>query len=282
MTVRERQASVRARRKKRSRRLVIAYALRGVIFFLLALMIVLMGCGVLYIKEHLAHAPNSELPDGNIGDSTGDTTVAGSSVTPVAPSIPEEVKIVLDAGPGGDQPGCVINGATEKDITMSIVLLLQEKLESEGAAVVLTRSTDRDVSLLDRAEIANNAGANYFISIRCNSYEDDSSVKGFECYYYQSAESENLAESITSSADNHSISTRKVKEESYAVLREAAIPAVLIEVGFLTNTDEYGKLLSPEYQELLVEAIASGILNYDDTFDKALSKAGVQWYEVKG
>ena len=51
------------------------------------------------------------------------------------------MKIVLDAGPGGDQPGCVINGATEKDITMSIVLLLQEKLESEGAAVVLTRST---------------------------------------------------------------------------------------------------------------------------------------------
>ena len=60
-------------------------------------------------------------------------------------------------------------GSTEKDITMSIVLLLQEKLESEGAAVVLIRSTDYDVNLLDRAEIANNAGANYFISIHCNS-----------------------------------------------------------------------------------------------------------------
>ena len=57
-----------------------------------------------------------------------------------------------------------------------------------------------------------------------------------------------------------------MREESYAVLRETAIPAVLIEVGFLTNTDERGKLSSPEYQELLVEAIANGILNYDDTF----------------
>ena len=264
MTVRERQASVRARRKKRGRRLMIAYALRAVIFFLLALMIVLMVCGVLYIKEHLAYTPDSELSDGNIGNSTGNTIVAGSSITPAAPSISGEVKIVLDAGHGGDQPGCVIKGATEKDITMSIVLLFQEKLESEGAAVVLTRSTDRDVSLLDRAEIANNAGANYFISIHCNSYEEDSSVKGFECYYYQSAEGENLAESITSSAENHSISTRKVKEESYAVLRETAIPAVLIEVGFLTNTDERGKLLSPEYQELLVEAIAGGVLSYND------------------
>ena len=87
MTVRERQASARARRKKRSRRLMIAYALRGVIFLLLALMIVLMVCGVLYIKEHLARVPDSELPDGNIGDSTDDTTVVGSSIIPPAPSI---------------------------------------------------------------------------------------------------------------------------------------------------------------------------------------------------
>ena len=266
MTVRERQASVRARRKKRGRRLMIAYALCGVIFLLLALMIILMVCGVLYIREHLAPAPDGKLPNGNIGDSEGDTTVAGDSIVPAAPSIPGQVRIVLDAGHGGDQPGCVINGAAEKDITLSIVLLLQEKLESEGAAVVLTRSTDYDVSLPDRSAIANSAGANYFISIHCNSYEDDSSVKGFECYYYQSAESENLAETITSEADSHSISTRKVKEENYAVLRETAIPAVLIEVGFLTNAEERGKLLSQEYQELLAEAIASGILNYGDIF----------------
>lgn len=266
MTVRERRASVRARRKKRGRRLMIAYALRGIIFLLLALMIVLMVCGGLYIREHLAHAPDSKLPDGNIGDSTGDTTVAGSSIIPVAPSISGQVRIVLDAGHGGDQPGCVVNGATEKDITLSIVLQLQEKLESEGATVVLTRSTDYDVSLPDRSEVANNAGANYFISIHCNSYEDDSSVKGFECYYYQSAESENLAEAITSEADSRSISTRKVKEENYAVLRETAIPTVLIEVGFLTNSEERGKLLSLEYQGLLAEAIANGILGYKNAF----------------
>ena len=264
MTVRERQASVRARRKKRSRRLVIAYALRSVIFLLLVLMIVLMICGVLYINEHLTYAADRESPRENIGDSTGDTPVAGSSVIPAAPAIPGEVKVVLDAGHGGDQPGCVINGATEKDITLSIVLLLQEKLEAEGATVVLTRSSDHDVSLPDRSEIANNEGANYFISIHCNSYEADSSVKGFECYYYQSTESENLAESITSSAEDCSISTRKVKEENYAVLRETAIPAVLIEVGFLTNKEERGKLVSPEYQELLAEAIANGILGYND------------------
>lgn len=54
-----------------------------------------------------------------------------------------------------------------------------------------------------------------------------------------------MAETITLSADNHLITTREIKEENYAVLRETAIPSVLIEVGFLTNTDERGKLLSP-------------------------------------
>ena len=254
---------------------MIAYALRGVIFLLLALMIVLMVCGALYIKEHLAPAPDSELSDGNIGDSSGDTTVTGGPIIPAAPSIPGQVRIVLDAGHGGDQPGCVTNGAMEKDITLSIVLLLQEKLESKGAAVVLTRSADYDVSLSDRSEIVNNAGANYFISIHCNSYEGDSSVKGFECYYYQSAVSENLAGTITSEADNRSISTRKVKEENYSVLCETAIPAVLIEVGFLTNAEERRKLLSPEYQELLAEAIASGVLGYNDASQEDLKGNGL-------
>ncbi len=120
----------------------------------------------------------------------------------------------------------------------------------------------------------------YFISIHCNSYKDDLSVKGFECYYYQSSESERLAETITVSADGHSISTRKVKEENYAVLRETAIPSVLIEVGFLTNKEDRGKLLSPEYQEILSEAIASDILNYDDTFwQKA---GGTPWSQKNG
>lgn len=63
---------------------MIAYALWSAIILLLVFMIVLMICGVLYIKEHLARVPDSELPDGNIGDSTGDTTVAGSSVIPAS------------------------------------------------------------------------------------------------------------------------------------------------------------------------------------------------------
>ena len=91
MTVRERQASVRARRKKRGRRLVIAYALRGAIFFLLALMIVLMVYGVLYIREHLASAPDNELPDGNM--EPDDPALSELPIVPIEPTIPGEISI---------------------------------------------------------------------------------------------------------------------------------------------------------------------------------------------
>lgn len=91
MTVRERQASVRARRKKRGRRLMIAYALRSVIFLLLTLMIVLMVCGVLYIRDHLAPAPDSELPDGNM--EPDDPTFSEPPIVPIEPTIPGEITI---------------------------------------------------------------------------------------------------------------------------------------------------------------------------------------------
>ena len=86
MTARERRASVRARRKKRGRSLMIAYALRGVILLLLALTIVLMVCGVLYIREHLASAPDSELPDGNM--EPDDPALSEPPIVSIEPAIP--------------------------------------------------------------------------------------------------------------------------------------------------------------------------------------------------
>ena len=91
MTVRERQASVRARRKKRSRRLVIAYALRSAIILLLVFMIVLMICGVFYIKEHLARVPDSESSAGDM--ETDDPALSEPPIVPIEPTIPGEVTI---------------------------------------------------------------------------------------------------------------------------------------------------------------------------------------------
>ncbi|NBI83611.1 hypothetical protein D3Z48_16325 [Clostridiaceae bacterium] len=91
MTVRECQASVRARRKKRGRRLMIAYALHGVIFLLMALMIVLMVCEALYIREHLAPAPDSKLPDGNM--EPDGPALSELPIVPIESAIPGEIII---------------------------------------------------------------------------------------------------------------------------------------------------------------------------------------------
>ena len=91
MKVDEHHAPTGARRKKRGRMLLMAYVLRGIIFFVLALMIALMVCGVLYIKEHLTHTPDSELSAGNT--ETGDTILSGLPIFSIRPTIPEEVTV---------------------------------------------------------------------------------------------------------------------------------------------------------------------------------------------
>lgn len=126
MTVRERQSSVRARRKKRGKRLMIAYALRGVIFLLLALMIVLMVCGVIHMREHLAPAPDSKLPDGNMAPD--DPALSEPPIVPMDPAIPGEITIldwlVQDILPVNEysRPGIAlseVNGVVVHDIQNS-------------------------------------------------------------------------------------------------------------------------------------------------------------------
>ena len=134
MKVEEHHTSISSKRKKRGVKLVIAYILQGIIFFVIALTIVLMVCGVLYIKEHLAHAPDRKISTENT--ETDGTASSKTSVIPATPIISEEITVVLDAGHGGIQSGCEFDGVLEKDITLSIVLLLQEKLESEGLKVI--------------------------------------------------------------------------------------------------------------------------------------------------
>lgn len=251
------------KRKKSVKSMIFSYTVLGAILVLVVFMIALMVCGVLYIREHLAHTPDNSVPLPTENVATGAPVPTETPVIPATPDVPDKMIVVLDAGHGGVQPGCVIDGVLEKEITLSIVFLLQKKLEAEDITVILTRDSDEDISLADRSKIANDAGASYFVSIHCNSFDDDSSVKGLECYYYQSDEGRAMADAITSSAVNHQISTRRVKEENYAVVRNTLCPAVLIEVGFMTNEQELAQLMSPEYQELLAEAIAEGVLNYD-------------------
>lgn len=170
--------------------------------------------------------------------------------------------IVLDAGHGGRDQGTSSGRALEKEINLEVAKKLARELERAGAAVLLTREDDTKVGLEARAEFANQNDAELFVSLHCNYCEDDAGVKGLECYYRDgSSEGQELADSIVAQLESDSeISCRGTRIGDFRVLNKTDMPAVLVEMGYLSNRGECGKLTDDAYQEQLVKRLAEGIL----------------------
>ena len=170
--------------------------------------------------------------------------------------------VVIDPGHGGTDPGAIgIGGLREKDIILPISQQVAALLEQQGIQVVMTRSDDRFISLEGRVQMARRTGASLFVSIHANSISlRRPDVNGIETYYFSS---QRLAETIHYSI-LQSLSTRDrgVRRARFYVLRNNSIPAVLVEVGYVTGAEDARKLASPAYQRQMAEAIARGILLY--------------------
>ncbi|MCT1401279.1 N-acetylmuramoyl-L-alanine amidase [Paenibacillus sp. p3-SID867] len=171
-------------------------------------------------------------------------------------------QVVIDSGHGGKDNGATgASGSFEKDFTLQLALKVEELAKQEpGIEVVLTRSEDRFISSIDRErpEIANRLGADLFISIHGNTYED-ASVSGTETYYYHE-NSRFLAEIM----QKHMVQTsgfrdRGVKKEDFFVLKDSNMPAALIEMGYLTNPQEENEMLTEDYQYRMASSILDGI-----------------------
>ena len=144
-----------------------------------------------------------------------------------------------------------------------MALKLKAVLEDDDIDVVMTRSSDEYLSLEQRATAANDAGADFFISLHCNYYEEDARIAGLECYYSSpdATESKAYAESIVEAVSlSDGMKARTAKDEGYYVLLNTRMPAVLVEMGFLSNDSERRKLADDDYQETLSQKIAEGIL----------------------
>ena len=244
----------KSRRRRNKRRYQLrAYMQRGAVLLAAVLCLVLGAKGVLSLTSRASAHKKNDVQPVPISQADGNgLTAAAAAVAPLG------ITVVLDAGHGGAQPGCVIGDLQEKEIAMAITQRLKTQLEQMGFDVVLTRGDDMDVGLSERAQIANQAEGDCFVSIHCNSYVDDS-ISGLECYYYRSEAGEQLAEAIATATEASEIDTRESKEGNFQVLREADMPAVLIEVGYMTNPAELELLASEEYQQTLASAIAEGI-----------------------
>jgi N-acetylmuramoyl-L-alanine amidase/putative methionine-R-sulfoxide reductase with GAF domain len=213
---------------------------------------------------------------------------------------PADFRIVLDAGHGGWDLGTVgKKGLLEKDLVLDIVNRLGQLIESKfGAQVIYTRQDDSYLPLEKRAEIANLARADLFLSVHAN-YSDLATARGIETYYtntYSSIKARtaetgsslknvdwngiDIREKVSGSrrfaadvqqalfgglaARNPDVRNRGVKEAQYVVLTGTQMPAVLAEVSFVSSPADENKLQSSEYRQQIAEALYRGLTKYCD------------------
>lgn len=172
------------------------------------------------------------------------------------------IVVMIDPGHGGKDPGAIgIGGLREKDVILPISQQVAALLQQNGVQAVMTRSDDRFISLAGRVQMARQARANIFVSIHANAISlRRPDVNGVETYYFSS---QRLAEAIHSSMlQSLNVRDRRVRRSRFYVLRNNSIPAVLVEVGYVTGAEDAPKLASPAFQRQMAEAIARGILLY--------------------
>jgi N-acetylmuramoyl-L-alanine amidase/putative methionine-R-sulfoxide reductase with GAF domain len=215
-----------------------------------------------------------------------------------------KMRIVVDAGHGGWDLGTVgRRGLLEKDVVLEIAQRLGKLLETRlGMEVLYTRQDDNYIPLDERAEIANQAQADLFVSVHAN-YSDLPSARGVETYYtnFFSApspkdlelrshaggdakpvtaglsaadlherieQSRRLAASVqrslygTLSVENPGLRDRGIKEAGFVVLTETSMPGILAEVSFVSSPSDEQKLRSDGYREQIAEALYKGIARY--------------------
>ncbi len=174
----------------------------------------------------------------------------------------ETFVIALDPGHGGEDTGLTGAFALEKDIAFKICSKLTIMLESQGYEVVVTREEDTRISKEERAAFANESGADLLVSVHCNYSEDDASLLGATSSYQDgSRKSKALAENIqTALIAQSGAKDGGVKIGNYTILNDAEMPAVLIEVGYLSNDAEAENLADDVYQNDLAKGIAQGII----------------------
>ena len=253
-------------RQRRRRRL-------GQIVSFLCLALIFMAAGIFCgtrlvmadgsVSESVEVMGDIQLSGGaNAGLGDGETGEDGIILLEEEPKTP---LVVIDPGHGGVDDGCSRDGVLEKKINLELALLLEEKLQALGIDVVLTREDDATLPTLEeRVKLAEEKGADIFISIHQNSY-DEESVGGIETWYCGGdADSRRLAQLVNMGAVKKTGAKERglIESSDLYVIRETSMPSCLIETGFLSNNEEREALSDPAYREKVAAGIAWGIEYY--------------------
>lgn len=193
-------------------------------------------------------------------------------------------RLCFDYGHGGEDPGATYNGRRESDDVLSLGKEIAAEVRKHGVVVDETRTSDTTVSLSDRSNFENENIYDYFISFHRNAFEPEK-AKGVETYTYLNPgeKSRELAESIQASLVILGFIDRGVKEANYHVLRETKAPAVLVEIGFIDNTED-NNLFDSKRNEI-IKGLAKAILyelgiDYIDASAETEETTGQTLYRV--
>lgn len=184
----------------------------------------------------------------------------GSSGKPL-----DNALIVIDPGHGGDDPGAIgvarsNGGAVESEINYAAALTTKKRLEKLGAEVVFTRNGDESVSLNERLAVTRKENPDLFLAIHSNSGGTTNGASGVETYYYDDISDKFATALAKNLAENTGRVNRGARASRYRMTLHSLCPAVLLEMGFVSNLKEYNELLSKESMAQTAEAIADAAI----------------------
>ncbi len=175
--------------------------------------------------------------------------------------------VVIDPGHGGQDPGAQGTRVQEKEATLAVGERVCELLEEEGVYAISTRNEDRFVGLFERPALANRLKADLFVSIHCNSEGRRGPVQGTETWYYTERSKCLAAIMQMCLTEGLGRPDRGVKRARFVVVREAEMPAVLVELAFLSNDEEESLLAQRAFRERAARSIVAGIRCYVEGTD---------------
>lgn len=179
--------------------------------------------------------------------------------------------VVIDPGHGGLDPGAIgIRGIRETDVVLEVSKIVKKLLSEKGVKVRLTRKNEVDLDLPPRVSFANNTDADIFVSIHANASRGKRrDINGLETYYFKGWKGRLLAKKIQKQILRVSPGSpdRGVKQGRFYVIKNTRMPAVLVEIGFLTGRLDARRLEKTAHRKRIAYAITKGILEY-------LSKVG--------
>lgn len=175
--------------------------------------------------------------------------------------------VVIDPGHGGDDSGANYGKVFEKHLNLDVSRRLEIQLRRLGYRTVMTRDRDEFIPLITRSQMANRQRNCVFVSIHFN-WSWRSSAYGIETFYYSYLGYKFASRVHASIVRKLHPEDRGVKREKFSVLRNTNAPAILVEGGFISNSDERSRMLQAWYRQALAESICSGVTIYDSALQR--------------